>query len=248
VTVVDVPFPKPGLLYRLYGDDREGTYIRLSVVDGRVLEEMISIGPNGPGSVEGMFWGPAETLQQHLVGLHRDLIGRKTGVSTWRHTDSSTDNPVDLDGLNPAAKQELLDEFAADLEARRQPRDRPRRSPDAASVPVPEPPVEPVNSHAVELEPAVSREVTEAAKRVAVMVRELDVVSKRQLGRGMVAGAVDRYLAYAVAQEWVVVDGDVLRPGRVDPRPVTTIADVNGPSWGPIDDVDGPRAMPCKGL
>jgi hypothetical protein len=78
----------------------------------------------------------------------------------------------------------------------------------------------------------VSAEVEQAVRDIADAVRSRLVMGRAEVYERRPASDVDRYLAHAVAMNWVTVDGDVLRPGRVDHRPVVPVGDVDGPSWG----------------
>jgi hypothetical protein len=100
------------------------------------------------------------------------------------------------------------------------------REPDPEPVPVPVPQVAPV----------VSVQVERAARALAGEVWRYGAQPRGRLLRpGLNPESAEQYLAHAVAQEWVRVDGDVLRPGVVDPRPVdvTDLAGIDSPAWGP---------------
>jgi hypothetical protein len=97
--VEDVPFPKPGLLYWLYGseDRTEGTYVSVFVADGCVVERLVFIGLNGPELIEDISWGEADgqmTLEPALAGLYADQVWRYTGVKVGRYAD---DPVIDLE-------------------------------------------------------------------------------------------------------------------------------------------------------
>jgi hypothetical protein len=106
-------------MYWIYGneDRTEATYASVCVEDGCVVHRMTWIGPNGPTLVEDIVYGPVEELQQHLEGLYADQVWLRCGVAVGRYAHQE----LDLEGLEPKAKQEVLDQFAADLEARREP-------------------------------------------------------------------------------------------------------------------------------
>jgi len=84
----------------------------------------------------------------------------------------------------------------------------------------------------VEPGPAVAPDVVGAAFAVAREVwsqggRPLELFYERSNRVFM-----DEYVAHAVVMGWVAVQGDVVVPGSVNPRPVSVIGDVDGPSWG----------------
>jgi hypothetical protein len=138
----NVPLPKPGLLYWQYGNEArtEGSFACVFAEDGCVIHRQVWIGPNGVELVEDLGFRAVDghTLERALAGLYADQVWRLTGEKVGRYADP----PIDLDGLTPAARQVRLDEFAGDLEARRDPR---HRYPHAAStaeldhIPTPEP-------------------------------------------------------------------------------------------------------------
>jgi hypothetical protein len=174
------------------------------------------------------------------------------------------DEPVDLDALPPQAKQDVLDRFASDLEARREPRQRFTHGAAGVNAPVPEPmsphsPVvsgevtgrvltksspaptphpkdEPITS-VVELppeSPSVTPDVEDAALAIA---REVWSQGGRPCAyfyerSGRVY--VDEYIAHAAVMKWVSVVGDMVLPGTSNPRPMTAVGDVDGPTWGPV--------------
>jgi hypothetical protein len=66
--------------------------------------------------------------------------------------------------------------------------------------------------------------------------------ARARLFAGINPAVVEEFLAHAVAMQWVVVDGDLIAAGKVNPSPggMTHLADIDGPSWGPgPDDDDG---------
>jgi hypothetical protein len=102
------------------------------------VDQFVTIGPDGPETWHQVVF-PADWLDWCLAQLHADLVWARTGERVGPYADV----PVDLDVLPPQAKQGVLDEFAKDLEARREPRHRFSHVADAAPVPVPAAPLEP---------------------------------------------------------------------------------------------------------
>ena len=94
---------------------------------------------------------------------------------------------------------------------------------------------------------AVDPVVERAAKAIAEQVRGAMVISRAELYERSNPEYVDRCLTFAVAMEWCVLDGiELIRPGRVNHRPVTPIGDVDGPSWGPDETVGLFRTAPAR--
>jgi hypothetical protein len=158
--------------------------------------------------------------------------GFGVGVPAPVHADVAVSDPP-LRGVPPehAGSDRVVSEppAAEPVPERRRFRGRKQAGPDAPVAKTDAEPVAPV----IELKPTVSPEVDGAAQGLAVAVRSRLVMGRAELYQGRPAADVDRYLAHAIAQEWVVADGDQIRPGRVDPRPLEPVGDVDGPSWGP---------------
>jgi hypothetical protein len=146
-----VPFPVAGLLYASDKEaDSKGVrhYRRVYLTETTrepsdfgvepwvgvaTRDEMVDVGPDGL-DVRHCIEYSGDQLQNCLERLHAEMVYRETG----RRTGPYADEPVDLDALPVQAKQAVLDDFAADLEVRREPR-RIASTPQATASPVPEP-------------------------------------------------------------------------------------------------------------
>lgn len=88
----------------------------------------------------------------------------------------------------------------------------------------------------------VSVDVERAAKGLAAQVWSYGSRPRARLFTGINPAVVEEFLAHAIAMQWVVVDGDQIAAGKINPSPgdMTHLADIDGPSWGPApDDDDG---------
>jgi hypothetical protein len=126
------------------------------------VDEFVHIGPDGPESSYGIQHS-GDDLQRCLEQLHADLVWARTGELVGLYADK----PVDLDALPPQAKRDVVDAFAADLEARREPRRASNTHPVVQSKPNGTPSA-PVND-----EPSTAQE---AATRIATMTSSAPVV------------------------------------------------------------------------
>jgi hypothetical protein len=121
-------------------------------------DELIDIGPDGPYALRCMEY-TGDFLQRCLEQLWADLTWIRSGQLVGPYADPD----VDLDKLSPRAKQTVLDAFAADLEARREPRE---------VAPPPPPPPQHAGGRANGVDPDVERITTamldEVARRHAV--------------------------------------------------------------------------------
>jgi hypothetical protein len=81
----------------------------------------------------------------------------------------------------------------------------------------------------------VPPDVERAAKGLAAQVWSYGSRTRAQLFAGIAPAVVEEFLSYAVAQQWVIADADLVSPGRINPSlgDMTHLADIDGPSWGP---------------
>jgi hypothetical protein len=83
---------------------------------------------------------------------------------------------------------------------------------------------EPVSEEPAALEPPVvdevSRSVRDAANVLAQRIWSTGAQPRSHLLRGINPPDAERYLSHAVAQDWVVVDGDLVIRGAVNPVPL----------------------------
>jgi hypothetical protein len=230
--VVTAPAPtpdttpaQPGLLYAVWrAEDRSRGWFRRVYLDddGHTVDEVVHIGPGGVESVRQMVFGE-DQLRDCLARLHADLVYAKTGERVGPYADPS----LDLDALPPQAKRAVLDAFAADLEARREPRrlahgtpaPESEADPAPAPVPAPEPPVDP-----------------ELERNAFALGRDIWLGGGQhlhQLYRGRNGNArqeMDDWISYATAQQWVVGADEKLLPGTV--KPIRKMALVEGSPGG----------------
>ena len=73
--------------------------------------------------------------------------------------------------------------------------------------------------------PDVPRTVQHAANTLAQRVWAVQVTSRGELLQGVGPPNADRYLAYAVANDWVQVDGNRITRGLVNPVPPDPVAE-----------------------
>jgi hypothetical protein len=121
------------------------------------------------------------------------------------------------------------------------PTETPQNPPDGpARVPVgdPEPAQTPQQGMAT-VPPLPSPAVESTARTLAIQVRQSGVKPKSAYAaHGIPPGDVEAWISHAVNQQWVVVDGEFLRPGSVSPHVVADLPaeePVTPPEvrWGP---------------
>jgi hypothetical protein len=71
--------------------------------------------------------------------------------------------------------------------------------------------------------PEVSTEVQQAAEALALKVWSSGSIPRDHLFAGLLPALADEYLNQTIAMQWVVLDGDRIAPGPLNPRPMTAL-------------------------
>ena len=99
----------------------------------------------------------------------------------------------------------------------------------AEPVTAPEPAPDHVHHVRVPEVPTVTRPVARAARTIGDQVRQSGVKPKSDYFRpGIPPDNAEAWISHAVAQGWVVEDGDLLRPGPVSPYLPEPVAEGSG--------------------
>lgn len=204
------------LLYR--EPDGDATYESVGGPD----YELLTISKDG--SVSREVWGmDLAGIREHWEATSpysKVLVPDDAGRKVW----------TQLDAPEPAPQTATAPETAPDLQ------DEVRTS---AQVPEAEPQVgPPAPAPSAPPVPEVSPDVEQTARAIA-----LKVWSTRGLRYGFLTtdlrlreADVDGYLDYAVAMQWVQLDGEFIRPGAVNPNPIESLTlpdERNSRGWKP---------------
>jgi hypothetical protein len=99
-------------------------------------------------------------------------------------------------------------------------------APQATPAPEPAPAAPapaPATSEATQPVPPVSEQVQRTATALATKVRTSGAQPCAQLFAGRNLATVEEFLNYAIAMQWVTIDGDRIAPGAVNPAPMEAL-------------------------
>ena len=127
-----------------------------------------------------------------------------------------------LGAASPYSKVLVPDDAGRKKWTRLDPEPAPELKPEPEAAPTPEP----AAAAPAPAVPAVSGAVAGTARTLAVQVHQRRVKPKADyFTHGIPTADAEAWIAYAVGQGWVVEDGDLLRPGKVNPEPMTALPD-----------------------
>jgi hypothetical protein len=213
-TLAPAPAPKVTQVFRLRYRLEDGTAV-YELVGADIY--LLTVSPDG------------STLHYHLVGVCSECFDRSPGRCARPDCSRRDDqNRPEPEQEGDAEVRELYRVTPPRLEPVDEPvgvSPEPELAPDHVD---PAPDQSEASGFAKPPEPVqVSYEVEQAARAIAAAVRR-GARSRAELSRGLQRSAIDRYMDYAVDQQWVVLAGDRVTLGPVDSRPATT---TSIPNW-----------------